>query len=103
MRLHGLLTAALADPALARARELAAPGTLDADQVDITAPASIRFSSASAESPAERPPVSPREMETGSATRRVRPRFKSGEICCTLTVPLLSTAEARVALNVVNT
>ncbi len=42
MRLHGLLTAALADPALARARELAAPGALDADQVDITAPVSMR-------------------------------------------------------------
>jgi transcription-repair coupling factor (superfamily II helicase) len=42
MRLHGLLTAALADPALARARELATPGTIDADQVDITAPASMR-------------------------------------------------------------
>jgi len=42
MRLHGLLTAALADPALARARELAAPDAVDADQVDITAPASMR-------------------------------------------------------------
>ncbi len=42
MRLHGLLTAALADSALVRARELAGPGALDADQVDITAPASTR-------------------------------------------------------------
>ena len=42
MRLHGLLTAALADPALTRARELAAPDAVDADQVDITAPASTR-------------------------------------------------------------
>ncbi|MBX6751836.1 MAG: transcription-repair coupling factor, partial [Micromonosporaceae bacterium] len=42
MRLHGLLTAALADPALARAREFAAPDAVDADQVDITAPVSLR-------------------------------------------------------------
>jgi len=42
MRLHGLLTAALADPALARARDLAAPGAVDADQVDITGPAASR-------------------------------------------------------------
>ena len=42
MRLHGLLAAALADPALARARELAAADAVDADQVDITAPASMR-------------------------------------------------------------
>ncbi len=42
MRLHGLFAAALADPALVRARELAAPGAVDADQVDITAPASTR-------------------------------------------------------------
>jgi len=42
MRLHGLLTAALADPALARARELASLDAVDADQVDVTAPASMR-------------------------------------------------------------
>ncbi len=42
MRLHGLLTAALADPALARVAALASPGQADADQVDITAPASTR-------------------------------------------------------------
>jgi transcription-repair coupling factor (superfamily II helicase) len=42
MRLHGLLTAALADPALVRARDLAEPGAVDSDQVDITAPASTR-------------------------------------------------------------
>ncbi len=42
MRLHGLLTAALADPALVRVRDLAAPGAVDADQVDITAPPSTR-------------------------------------------------------------
>ncbi len=42
MRLHGLLTAALADPALVRARDLAEPGAVDADQVDITSPASTR-------------------------------------------------------------
>jgi transcription-repair coupling factor (superfamily II helicase) len=42
MRLHGLLTAALADPALNRVRELALPEAGDAEQVDITAPASLR-------------------------------------------------------------
>ncbi|HEY7224221.1 MAG TPA: transcription-repair coupling factor [Micromonosporaceae bacterium] len=42
MRLHGLLTAALADPALLRARELAMAQAPDGDQVDITAPASMR-------------------------------------------------------------
>ena len=48
MRLHGLFTAALADPALDRASELALPEALDsdqvfdADQVDLTAPASLR-------------------------------------------------------------
>jgi transcription-repair coupling factor (superfamily II helicase) len=42
MRLHGLLTAALADPALVAARRLAESGAVDADQVDMTAPTSMR-------------------------------------------------------------
>jgi transcription-repair coupling factor (superfamily II helicase) len=42
MKLHGLVAAAVADPALARARDLAAPDVVDAEQVDITAPASMR-------------------------------------------------------------
>ncbi len=42
MLLAGLLTAALDDPALARARALAIDPDADADQVDITAPASLR-------------------------------------------------------------
>src|SRR5919202_996890 len=40
MKRAGLLTAALADPALARARDLARSGR--ADQVDVTAPPSLR-------------------------------------------------------------
>jgi transcription-repair coupling factor (superfamily II helicase) len=42
MRLHGLLTAALADPALTKITELASPDAFEADQVDITAPPSVR-------------------------------------------------------------
>src|SRR5690349_16980075 len=40
MKLAGLTAAALADPALARARQLAQRG--DTEQVDLTAPASLR-------------------------------------------------------------
>src|SRR5438874_13258483 len=42
MRLDGLLAAALGDPALAAARELARRGGPAAEQVDLTAPPSLR-------------------------------------------------------------
>jgi transcription-repair coupling factor (superfamily II helicase) len=42
MKLAGLLQAALADPALYRARDLAAAGGPDSEQVDLTAPPSLR-------------------------------------------------------------
>jgi transcription-repair coupling factor (superfamily II helicase) len=42
MPLHGLLAAALADPGLARARNLARAGFPDADGLDLTAPPALR-------------------------------------------------------------
>lgn len=42
MKLAGLLRAVLADPALARARDLAAGGSPDGERVDLTAPPALR-------------------------------------------------------------
>ena len=42
MKLRGLLDAALVDPALATARELASTGGPGAEQVDLTAPVALR-------------------------------------------------------------
>ena len=56
MRLHGLLTAALADPALVRVRESGGrPGAVDADEVDITAPVGLRAYVVAAIQPRRRP------------------------------------------------
>ena len=41
-KLTGLLTAALDDPALARARDLARAGGPDAGELDLTAPPALR-------------------------------------------------------------
>ncbi|HEX6497977.1 MAG TPA: transcription-repair coupling factor [Micromonosporaceae bacterium] len=72
MKLAGLLTAALADPALARARDLARAGGPDAEQVDLTAPAALRpFVVAAIAAPAEAP-------RPGSGTEAAGPGSPAG-------------------------